>query len=484
MDKIGFSLNGGLSREQVEAIHKAVLRILAGVGFGCKHKQTIEAVTASKGITHQGGRFRFTPSLVNESIERLRAIGRQRKPRERLEVATAWTCFNVVDMQTNAVRASTAADVVQMLKLAAAFNKSGPPPVYPCDLDERIQVLWLEKACLEHTAGLGGAMVSHDPEAVRWLGELYAAAGKRYVLGLHVVISPLQFDDLALDLLWQFKDHLKIGVRANICPIPIGGMTAPLAPEGLLAQSLAESIGSWIAADRLDMLGENNTLTPDPLPVRVDFGDMRHLTVAYSLPENVMIQVLLRDLAEHFAGYKPDSIYLDTNAKRPDSHAVVDRMAYMLILGLAGYRRFWLGAGQLSMDEIFSPAQFIIDMEIGRYVQRILDGLPWQGDPAQIARTVAEGVEEGNFLTHDTTLDALPTMFESQLFRGTNVGQWRDAGEPTIEGLALARAQEAIDSYSFRLDATAQARLDSVFAEACRAVGVKVARQPLPVGVG
>ena len=475
MDRIQFSLAGGLSSSQIQVIHDSVVEILAKVGLACEHEPTAAAVSSHEGMSFREGRLRFTPAVVEESIERLRAIGRKHKPAERVRVTAPWTCFNVIDMDTDEVRASTAADCVEMLKLAASFNEYGPPPVYPCDLDERIQVLWLEKACLEHTQGLGGAMVTHEVDTIRWIGELHAAAGRRYTLALQFVISPLRLDHLALDLFRRFKDDPLIDVGASICPIPTGGMTAPLTTTGLLAQTIAESLGGWIVADRLGLVGPDTLL-----PVRADFGDMRDMTVAYSIPENVMIQVLLRDLAEHFGGYRLDFIYLNTNAKRADSFAAVDRMAYLLMLGLAGFRDFYMGADQMSMDEIFSPAQFIIDMEIGRYVQHILDGMPWGGDRDTIAQAVAEGAAEGNFMTHPTTLEALRGVFDSQLFRRDNVGRWRDAGSPTIEQKALVTAREAIASYEHTLAPPAQQELDAIFAKACAKLGVDAGSQPFP----
>lgn len=467
MAHIHFSLSGGLSPSQIDDVHQAVLRILADTGMACEHRPTIDTVTAEAGVSFRDGRLRFDPDTVEKTIERLRQIGRRRTPEDRVRVTTAWTCFNIIDMVTDEIRPSTAADCVDMLKLAASCNESGPPPVYPCDLDERIQVLWLEKACLETTQGLGGAMVTHEPEAIRWIGRLHEAAGKRYNAGLQFVISPLRLDHLALELLFQFRDDPLVNLRGSICPIPTGGLTAPLTPEGLLAQGLAESIGGWIVADRLGLAN------PDAvLPLRVDFGDMRNMTMAYSAPENVMLQVLLRDLGEHFAGYRLDFLYLNTNAKRPDAFCAMDRTAYMLMLGLAGFRHFFMGAGQLSMDEIFSPAQFVMDMEIGRYVQRILDGMRWEGSTAELAAAVAEGVSEGNFLTHPTTLEALREFFDSPLFRRDNVGRWREAGEPSAEKVALAKAREAIDSYHYEIDAGIQRELDRIFVKACKSLGV------------
>jgi trimethylamine:corrinoid methyltransferase-like protein len=322
MARIHFSLDGGLSPSQVSVLHDAVVRILAGTGMACRHKPTVEAVSAEEGISYSEGRLEFAPEVVEAAIEALRAAGRKRKPEKRIRVTGPWTCFNVIDMQSNEVRASTAADAVEMMKLVASFNDEGPPPVYPNDVDGRIQVLWLEKACLETTPGLGGAMVTHEPGVIRWIAELHAAARRRYVLALQFVISPLTLDHVALDLFWKFKDDPLLDVGASICPIPTGGMTAPLTASGLLAQSLAESLGGWIVADRLGL-----TQPDQLLPIRVDFGDMRDLTVAYSLPHNVMVQKLLQDVGEHFAGYRLDWVYLDTNAKRADSLAAADRMA-------------------------------------------------------------------------------------------------------------------------------------------------------------
>lgn len=475
MARVEFGLTGGLSRAQLRDLEECVVKMLAETGLACEHEPTVEAATAEQGVRFENGRLRFSSEVVEAAIAQARAAGAKAPPEERLRVTTAWTCFNIIDMGTDEVRASTARDAVEMLKLAASFNEDGPPPVYPTDLHERIQVPWLEKTCLETAPGFGGAMVSLEPEAIRWLGELYAAAGRRYPLVLQFVISPLRLDHLALDLFWQFRDDPKVAVWPSLCPIPVGGLTAPLTTPGLIAQSVAESLGGYIVTDRMGLLEADARL-----PVRVDYGDMRDLTVAYSLPENVMVQVLLRDVAEYFAGYRLDFIYLDTNAKRPDAHAALDRTAYMLMLGLAGFRHFLMGAGQLSMDEVFSPAAFMIDMEMGRYVQRVLDGMSWSGTPGEIARQVAEGVAEGHFLAHPSTLEARASFFTSKLFLRNNVGQWRGAGEPTVEALALEQAREAIASYHYEPQPHDQQALDHVFQEAARALGVDLDSQPLP----
>lgn len=52
-----------------------------------------------------------------------------------------------------------------------------------------------------------------------------------------------------------------------------------------------------------------------------------------------------------------------------------------------------------------------------------------------------------------------------------------------LEQLALDRARQTIDSYHYELEADKQLALDRTFDEACRALGVDVASQPIPPGM-
>jgi trimethylamine:corrinoid methyltransferase-like protein len=379
-------------------------------------------------------------------------------------------------MESGEVRGSTAADLKEMLKLVASVYTSGPPPVCPCDLDPRLQILWAEKTCLEMAPGFGGGIVTLDPDTIHWIGELHAVAGRHYDLALQAVISPLRLDRLALELFWHFKDDPVVRASINTSPIPVGGISAPMLPSGLLVQGVAEQLGGIIVSKRLGCAGPDTVLHQ----TEIDCGDMRYLTTAHSLPDTLMVALLQQDLVQYFSGYRPANMCLCTNAKLADGFAASDRMAYLLMLGLAGFRSFSFGAGQLSMDEIFSPAQFIIDQEIGRYVQHILDGAKWQTDAEGTLRCIAEGVEEGNFLSQAGTLDALPELFDSPILRRDNVNQWRAAGAVSVEQLALDRAKAAIASFVPASDAVPHGKLDPVFEQACRALGLDTAARSVP----
>jgi trimethylamine:corrinoid methyltransferase-like protein len=158
--------------------------------------------------------------------------------------------------------------------------------------------------------------------------------------------------------------------------------------------------------------------------------------------------------------------FLQSNAKRCDAQAILERTAYLLTLALAGERRFCLGAGQLSMDEVFSPALFVIDQEIARFISHLLKGVAWDDTPGRAATTIAEGLAEGEFLSHPSTLAVFRELHQSELFRRMSLNKWRADGARTVEELALERARELIAAHDFKLSAGAQGEVDRVYREA------------------
>lgn len=50
MKPIKYSLKGGLTDEQMEDIHKGVLRVLEKVGIEVNHKRTLRCLSEKKGV--------------------------------------------------------------------------------------------------------------------------------------------------------------------------------------------------------------------------------------------------------------------------------------------------------------------------------------------------------------------------------------------------------------------------------------------------
>ena len=188
----------------------------------------------------------------------------------------------------------------------------------------------------------------------------------------------------------------------------------------------------------------------------------------YGSPSHILYQLCLKDVYESYYGTPKPGHFLQCMAHTCDEQAVLERTAYMLTLALAGYRRFCLGAGQLSMDEVFSPVMFVVDRGIARYITKIVQGVDYVDDADAAVEAIAAGVAEGNFFMAEATLANMRQDFQSKLFPRTSLDAWRAAGSPTVRQKAKEEAQALIDSHDFRLPAAVQRDVDAVYAEAVR----------------
>jgi len=463
MRRIHFNLQGGLSANDLRKVHGEVLRVLQRVGMECPHARTLEAAAGTPGVRVAGTRIHFKPDFIEE----LAATARRENPGEPLgdevTISGPWNCLNIIDLENGAVRPSTAADVRQMFKLVHAAQAGGICPVYPHDLPPALQVLYLEKTGLELTETNGSQLEFSDAETLESAIAMYRAAGRLYHLYVQFPISPLRTNALGFEQIWNYKDREDMRVSALAAPIPQAGLTAPLFMPGGLVQAAAEALAAYAL---VRIIGQGRI--PCHPQFRLDLFDMRDQTTVYASPDHILTQLLLKQVYEFYYGRPKPGHFLQCNARRCDAQAVLERTAYLLTLAFAGERRFCLGAGQLCMDEVFSPALFVIDQEIARFLTHLVRGISWDEREGKASETIAEVGPGGEFLSHQTTLETFRDLFNSSLFRRMGVNKWRAAGEPSVETQAIARAKELIASHSYALPARAQAEIDRIYAEAER----------------
>ncbi|MCY3021982.1 MAG: trimethylamine methyltransferase family protein [Planctomycetota bacterium] len=444
-------------------LHAEVLRVLDRLGIECQHPRTLAAAAATPGVRVDHGRVCFKPDFVDELVAIARRENAGEPLGDEITITGPWNCLNIADMDTGAVRPSTGADVRQMFKLVHAARAGHICPVYPHDVPPPLQILSLEKAGLELTETDGSQMEFADAETLEYAVRMFQAAGRRYHLEVQFLISPLRANPLGLEQLWTYKDRADMRLTAAAAPIPQAGLTAPLFMPGGLVQAAAEALGAY-ALTRI--IGQGKI--PCHPQFRLDLFDMRDLTTVYSSPDHILVQLLLKDVYAFYYGRPKPGHFLQCNARSCDAQAILERTAYLLTLAFAGERRFCLGAGQLCMDEIFSPALFVIDQEIARFLTHIVRGIGWDEREGLSFDTIAEVGRGGEFLSHPTTLETFRGLFSSGLFRRMGVSKWRAAGEPSVEKLAIARAKELIASHNFALPPKVQAEVNRIYAQAER----------------
>jgi trimethylamine--corrinoid protein Co-methyltransferase len=156
-------------------------------------------------------------------------------------------------------------------------------------------------------------------------------------------------------------------------------------------------------------------------------------------------------------------------AKRPGPQAAAEKMSTMAIGALLGARDF-SGAGALSLDEIHSSVQLLLDAEVKDHVARIVRGLDTGLDRDACLAQVRDGTAS-SFLELDQTLDAYRSLYwHSRLFERRFVDPWRAAGSPRLPEQAAEMARALIAQHDYQPQEEVRREFDRVYRHAARAL--------------
>jgi trimethylamine:corrinoid methyltransferase-like protein len=251
----------------------------------------------------------------------------------------------------------------------------------------------------------------------------------------------------------------------SISSMPSTGASAPLQPFGALALAAAEVIGSAIAT---------HELTGKPAYFRVEIYpfDLRAESMVFGTPENVRFQMLSHDM-NRFYGWPwtpaPNNIHV--MAKRPDGQSAAEKAAIMVLGASLGATHF-SGAGTLSLDEIFSPEQLVLDCEIRDWVANVTKGASlgtYEVDGGSLDGWLSEirrGIDRG-FMALDSTLDYYRshTWFPGR-FERRAIGPWLADGQPRLPDRLRDEVRRRIARHDYELDADRRDALDRIYESA------------------
>jgi trimethylamine:corrinoid methyltransferase-like protein len=221
---------------------------------------------------------------------------------------------------------------------------------------------------------------------------------------------------------------------------------------------VAETVAFDIVCSALGFANEGAELRVEPF-------DFQYSAIVFGSPEWCLYRALALQMAEYLRRRPERSGRFRSVAKRPDEQAACERTASALWQALLGVRHFG-GVGQLSVDEVFSPQQAVLDREILNYVERVIRGLDLGGETDAIA-LIREGVQEDGFMGVADTVTRFRDIYTfPDIFRHWNVGAWQAAGAPSILEEAWARAQAEIETSTFQLPDDQRREVDRIYARA------------------
>lgn len=482
--QIAWDITPGISDHTFLDIHRAVLVILDRFGLRVATPELdwggiLERLTVPGVSFPAVNRITFTAELVENLLDEYRQDHLPMPSVPALETITAGTSghvFFILDPLERSFSPCNGENLTAALRLTRALSHEGVHgicPGYPADVPTPLRELARYRINCE-----GGGMPmapypyqassrSRDPRLYTYLHEMAQVMDGRgesdaCIVGVHP-ISPLKLEGDEFDnaiYLWQTAHGDRMQV--SIANMPIAGVSAPIDFPAALAQSIAESVGSWLFFRLL--LGRG----------RADFSfnvypfDMKHSCFAYGGPEDLVIALARRELYSRYgvqANWADKALHTMSHA--PDAQAAGEKAPKVLACLLAGARRF-TGLGGLCLDEGWSPEQCLIDLEIIHWASRVARGMPACGD--DLVAHVAEGIaNDGNFLSLEYTAREYRSLyFMPDLFEHIMKSQWDATGAPGLRDVARAKVQEALKSEAFELPEDKRRALANIYRQAER----------------
>jgi trimethylamine--corrinoid protein Co-methyltransferase len=415
------------SREE-EAIHRNVLRILDEVGFRVENEALLARLADVGGrVDRQRSLAKFPPELVERFLD-------ESEPFAWDEVTPAVSAS--ADVYLGAYLDPLSDQFVpwdldrlrSYVKLAHYLEHVSVGGLLGCplaDVPKAVHPLHQRYLCWKLGLGVGGSLwdVGLAPYLLE-MGEVMAAATGRdtrdFFSGAVYLQSPLQFGRAEAEQYVWFADR---GYRVGVGLMMSCGGTGPATLAGAVSLQLAELICLHIL--QRAYWGDRHlhlycSLTP---------LDMQRGMYPYGRSERPLAALAMAQMARRyrasFAGHGGHS-----DAKRPSHEAGAQKVLTCLPLLMASGRAH-VAAGLLSVDEVFSPIQMILDDELTAALQRFARGFEITDDTLAFDEISAVG-PGGCFTQTDHTLRHFrgehwqPALWSREMRRA-----WQQAGART-----------------------------------------------------
>jgi trimethylamine--corrinoid protein Co-methyltransferase len=426
---MSFEIKNPLSEEQWQSIDQAALEILRRTGLKVAHDGVLGALRGQKGLRIDGSRVFLEPALVREQTKAVRGT----EDYDTRLISGAY-CHNYLDPGSLQPRPAKLEDLVRSVRQADALGSGVCGPVVPMDVPGFRQELVMERVTHENCRFSYGGGQATSAAAAEAAIEMCAVVGRPHELEIWVT-SPLDLDPGGLEILWRLRHRRP---RVRLCNMPVRGMSAPISLAGILAQTVAECLGT---ATVLRLLEVASSITYRIDAFMAYAVDMRTANVLMSGPDYLRLMLLGMYLGKRYGIEKPSGKALLTSSKTPDAQASAEKAAQALAAAMAGAGTF-LAAGVLAGAETFSPLQMILDHEIVSFVDACVR--PLEFSAADFLLEVIDQVGPGGtFLDQESTAARARGIFwRPQFFSLNSQSAWLAEGMPGL----LDKARDTLSS--------------------------------------
>jgi len=424
-----------LTREQMEMVHEASLRILAEVGVHIPHADMRKRFReAGAHVDEASGMVRIPAKLVEESIaqagksftiygrdrSRKAVFGEGKRNYNSISGEALWIDDTPRGGEIRAPdtprgggigapapprgerRWATLEDVVSAARLGDALPHLSIVGAMadPHELPASYRCVEVTAALLRNTTKPIGLWY-HDRASARFLNELFVAlAGSEEEAAAYPVtypflepISPLRFPHHGIDLLYETA-------RLNL-PVPIGpmvqaGMSGPVTLAGTVAQEGAEILAGVCITQ---LIRPGMPVCYGGIPHTFD---MRTTQMVFCGPEQALMAIALTQMGKQRYGLP---VYINvglTDSKSVDAQAGMETGITLVCGALAGADIFG-HLGICGVDQATSLDMLVMQHELIGFVERIMKGMRVD-EEALAVEVIKEVGSGGSFIAHEHTL--------------------------------------------------------------------------------
>ncbi len=456
MTKLSFSNQPTLqllSREQIETIHLASLKILEEVGVMIQSDRALKLVAdAGADIDATGKIARIPQHLVKESLvsapSTIRLYSRDGKhdlllEGNRVHFDPGSAALYLLDSQTYQVRRPVSQDLADFVRLtdgleniqaqSTALVVSDVPDVIVDRYRLYIVLKNSPKTIVTGTFSVEGLYDMKDMLAAVVGGEKELARRPMAIFDL-CPSAPLKWGDFIVQ---NLMDCAKYGIPGEILPMPQLGATGPVTLAGSLVQLNAEFL-SGLVVSQLANPGAPVIYGGSPTTF-----DMRYLTARLGAIETVMLGCAYAQIGKYYG--LPTHMYLGlSDAKIVDAQSGFESGIGMTLGTLAGINVI-SGPGMLDFENCQSFEKLVMDDTICGMALRLIRGIDVNDQTlaVDVIRKVGVG---GHYLAQKHTMEWLKREIfnPSDLVDRQDLNIWKKLGSKDTVQRAKEIAQRII----------------------------------------
>jgi len=461
------NVENAVPRSLLEAMHEKALGILERTGIKITNKRLLDKIAEVKGFEMRDGWVKIESDIIDDLVAEVRKRRGRRVDRgdeEALILSPGYPgCYHVIDLETNRAEPLTTERAIEATKLIDSLHDwgvRGEAPGGPVDVPPKLRRILQCKIGYEYCRSAGHAPFEGYEEAV-YIKRMAETMGQGFGIEIYV-ISPLRLEGISVERAIPLLERGECG-WISISSMPLAGATAPVYPVGAFIQGMAESLGGYAILHKA---------YPD---AHIGFGidayhfDMHYGNIVIGSPEQTLMDLFSVALNAFYGGGIHGHRSFRTMAKKVDMQAQVEKASSATVGVLTGAGVFDMG-GKLSIDEVFSPVQLVIDCETARYLTRLAKGLEFGEDQIKSSlQAMARCVAKGHYLSDETTrrdhrnIFWAPSLFDDSLFHTSK-------GDVDIMERAKEVCRKKIAEHDYRLEEGKRQKLDEIYGEARRAL--------------